>query len=150
MQGGQFSILTMIMQGWYATYPLLLISIVCVTIIIERIWTLWGVSARASSKAETLIGPLRQGKFNEALKQVENPRNPGERVFRDLIAEAGSSERERLQDVDEERRYAEQLQLRGLIWVLADRRCHAGPENQWPLTRLWAAAGCSGKSTSRR
>src|ERR1700686_3753980 len=103
MQGGQFRILTMIMQGGYATYPLLLISIVCVTIIIERIWTLWGVSARASSKAETLIGPLRQGKFNEALKQVENPRNP----------------RERLQDVDEERRYAEQLQLRGLIWVLA-------------------------------
>jgi biopolymer transport protein ExbB len=119
MQGGQFSILTMIMQGWYATYPLLLISVVCVTIIIERIWTLWGVSARASSKAETLMGPLRQGKFNEALKQVENPRNPGERVFRELIAEAGSSERERLQDVDEERRYAEQLQLRGLIWVLA-------------------------------
>src|SRR5260221_11982012 len=119
MQGGQFSIITMIMQGWYATYPLLLISVVCVTIIIERIWTLWGVSQRASSKAETLIAPLRLGKFNEALKQVENPRNPGERGFRDLIAEAGSSERERLQDVDEERRYAEQLQLRGLIWVLA-------------------------------
>jgi biopolymer transport protein ExbB len=115
----QFSIVTMIMQGWYATYPLLLISVVCVTIIIERIWVLWGVGERATSKAETLIDPLRQGKFDEALKQVERPRNPGERVFRDLITEAASSERARLQDIDEERRFAELLQLRGLIWVLA-------------------------------
>src|SRR5260370_1238027 len=38
----QFTIIDMIMQGWYATYPLLIISIVCVTIIIERIWALWG------------------------------------------------------------------------------------------------------------
>jgi biopolymer transport protein ExbB len=115
----QFSIITMITQGWYATYPLLLISVICVTIIIERIWALWGVGERATSKAETLIDPLRQGKFDEALKQVERPRNPGERVFRDLITEAASSERARLQDIDEERRFAELLQLRGLIWVLA-------------------------------
>ena len=115
----QFSVVTMIMQGWYATYPLLLISVVCVTIIIERIWTLWGVGARATRKTEALITPLREGKFDDALKQVANPRNPGERVFRDLIVEASSSERERLQDVDEECRFAELLQLRGLIWVLA-------------------------------
>jgi biopolymer transport protein ExbB len=115
----QFSIITMIMQGWYATYPLLLISVVCVTIIFERIWALWGVGERATRKADTLIDPLRQGKFDEALKQVEPPRNPGERVFRDLITEAASSERVRLQDIDEECRFAELLQLRGLIWVLA-------------------------------
>jgi len=115
----QFSIIAMIMQGWYATYPLLLISVVCVTIIIERVWALWGIGEHAVRKAESLVDPLRQGKFNEALKQVESPRTPGERVFRDLIAEAASSERSRLEDVDEERRFAELLQLRGLIWVLA-------------------------------
>ncbi len=115
----QFSIITMIMQGWYATYPLLLISVVCVTIIIERIWALWGIGERASSMAEALVGPLQQGKFNEALKRVESPRNSGDRVFRDLITEAASAQRGRLEDVDEERRFAELLQLRGMIWVLA-------------------------------
>jgi biopolymer transport protein ExbB len=115
----QFGIITMIMQGWYATYPLLLISVVCVTIIIERIWALWGIGERATSKAEALIDPLRQGRFDDALKQVESPRDPGERVFRDLLTEAASSERTRLQDIDEERRFAELIQLRGLIWVLA-------------------------------
>jgi biopolymer transport protein ExbB len=115
----QFSILTMIMQGWYATYPLLLISVVCVAIIIERIRALWGVSERATRKTEALIDPLRQGKFNEALTQVENPRDPGERVFRELLTEAASSARTRLQDIDEERRFAELVQLRGPIWILA-------------------------------
>src|ERR1700741_1860939 len=112
----QFSIIAMIMQGWYATYPLLLISVACVTIIIERIWALWGLGARASRTTDGLIAPLRQGRFKEALEQVKSPRSPGERVFLELIAEAASGDRARLEDVDEERRFAEVLQLRGLIW----------------------------------
>ncbi len=115
----QFSIIAMIMQGWYATYPLLLISVVCVTIIIERVWSLWGQGARAARVADGLVEPLRQGKFNEALERVKSPRSAGERVFQELVAEAASADRARLEEVDEERRFAELLQLRGLIWVLA-------------------------------
>jgi biopolymer transport protein ExbB len=115
----QFSILAMIEQGWYATYPLLLISVVCVTIILERIWALWGVSRRATRSAEALIPPLRQGKFTDALTQLDDGNGVGDRVFRELIAEAHSADRMRLGEVDEERRFAEVLQLRGLIWILA-------------------------------
>jgi biopolymer transport protein ExbB len=115
----QFSIIAMIMQGWYATYPLLLISVVCVTVIIERVWSLWGLSARASNVADGLVGLLNQGKFDEALARVKSPSSAGERVFHDLLAEAPSADRARLEEVDEERRFAELLQLRGLIWVLA-------------------------------
>ena len=115
----QFSIITMIMQGWYATYPLLLISVVCVTIIIERLWSLWGLGSRASRIAEAIIPTLRQGKFNEALAQTQYARSPGERVFHELVAEAQSADRSRLEEVDEERRFAETLDLRGPIWVLA-------------------------------
>ena len=32
-----FSILSMIQQGYYATYPLLFISVVCLAIIFERV-----------------------------------------------------------------------------------------------------------------
>ena len=38
--GSQFSILAMIQQGYYATYPLLFISVVCLAIIFERVWAL--------------------------------------------------------------------------------------------------------------
>jgi biopolymer transport protein ExbB len=115
----QFSIIAMIMQGWYATYPLLLISVVCVTIILERIWALWGIGSRVSLVADKLIGPLRQGKFDEAIAEIQTRLGPGERIFRELIAEAESADRARLEEIDEEQRFAELLQLRGPIWVLA-------------------------------
>jgi biopolymer transport protein ExbB len=115
----QFSLLAMFMKGWYATYPLLAISVICVTIIFERIWALWGVGRRATRSAERMIGPLRQGKFADALAYVSSRRGPSERVFQELVSEAESAPRQRLEEIDEERRFAELLQLRGLIWVLA-------------------------------
>ena len=115
----QFTVLAIIQQGWYATYPLLLISVVCVTIIFERVWVLWGVGRRARHQAESLITPLKQGKFADALARLDGGRSAGDRVFRELIEEAHSADRARLGEVDEERRFAEVLQLRGPIWVLA-------------------------------
>jgi biopolymer transport protein ExbB len=115
----QFSLLAMFMKGWYATYPLIAISVICVTIIFERIWALWGVGRRATRLAERMIGPLRQGKFADALAYVSSRRGPSERVFQELVSEAESAPRQRLEEIDEERRFAELLQLRGSIWVLA-------------------------------
>jgi biopolymer transport protein ExbB len=115
----QFNIFAMIQQGWYATYPLLLISVVCVTIILERVWALWGVMRRATHSAEQMIVPLKQGKFGDALNHLKGRHSAGERVFQELISEAQSADRPRLAELDEERRFAEVLQLRGLIWVLA-------------------------------
>jgi biopolymer transport protein ExbB/TolQ len=115
----QFSIIAMIEQGWYATYPLLIISVICVTIILERLWALSGVSRRATRTAESVIPPLKEGKFDDALARVNGGHSAGDRVFRELIAEARSADRARLGEVDEERRYAEVFQLRGPIWVLA-------------------------------
>jgi len=115
----QFSILSMIQQGWYATYPLLIISVVCVTIILERVWALWGVAASATQVAESAIAPLKQGKFDDALAQMNGGDHAGERVFHEIISEAQSADRARLGEVDEERRFAEMLRLRGSIWVLA-------------------------------
>jgi len=115
----QFNIFAMIQQGWYATYPLIVISIICVTIILERIWMLAGVSRRATHRAEQLIPSLRQGKFDDAMHQLNGRRAAGDRVFHEILAEARTAPRERLNELDEERRFAEVLQLRGSIWVLA-------------------------------
>jgi biopolymer transport protein ExbB len=115
----QTNIFTMIQQGWYATYPLLAISVICVTIILERIWTLAGVVSRTRQSAERMIEPLRQGKIRDALEQLKGRRGAGERIFHELVSEAQSADRPRLAEIDEERRFAELQQLRGLIWVLA-------------------------------
>ena len=117
--GSQFSILGMIQQGYYATYPLLFISVVCLAIIFERVWALMGIQGRAAKLADTLVPSLRQGKFNEALQATQARSNPAERVYHVLIAAAQTLDRDHLVELDEERRFQETLELNRYIWVLA-------------------------------
>src|SRR6185312_2415343 len=115
----QFGIIQMIQQGYYATYPLILISIVCLAVIFERLWALRGIGSRATKTADALVGPLRQGKFNEALQRTETGHTAADRVFHSLISSAKDLDRARLEELDEERRFAELVELKRYIWVLA-------------------------------
>jgi biopolymer transport protein ExbB len=115
----QFGILAMIEQGYYATYPLLFISIVCLAIIFERVWALRGISSAAAKSADALIPQLRQGKFNEALQATQARTNASERVYHTLISAAQTQDRDHLVELDDERRYQEGLELKRYIWVLA-------------------------------
>src|SRR6516225_9436252 len=115
----QFGILAMIQQGYYATYPLLFISVVCLAIIFERLWALRGIGSRAARSADSLIPQLRGGKFNEALQATQARSNPSERVYHTLISASQTLDREHLADLDDERRYQESLELKRYIWVLA-------------------------------
>jgi biopolymer transport protein ExbB len=117
--GSQFSILGMIQQGYYATYPLLFISVVCLAIIFERVWALMGIQGRAAKLADTLVPSLRQGKFNEALQATQARSNPAERVYHVLIAAAQTLDRDHLVELDEERRFQETIELNRYVWVLA-------------------------------
>ena len=117
--GSQFSIMAMIQQGYYATYPLLFISVVCLAIIFERFWALWGISGRAAKLADSLVAPLRQGKFNEALQATQARSTPAERIYHVLIAAAQTLDRDHLVELDEERRFQETLELNRYVWVLA-------------------------------
>jgi biopolymer transport protein ExbB len=117
--GSQFSILAMIQQGYYATYPLLFISVVCLAIIFERIWALMGIQSKAAKLADSLVPTLRQGKFNEALQATQARTNPAERVYHVLVAAAQTLDRDHLVELDEERRFQETIELNRYVWVLA-------------------------------
>src|ERR1017187_881532 len=114
-----FGILSMIQQGYYATYPLLFISVVCLAIIFERVWALAGIQSKAAKLADSLVPLLRQGKFNEGLQATQARSNPAERVYHVLIAAAQTLDRDHLVELDEERRFQETLELNRYIWVLA-------------------------------
>ncbi len=117
--GSQFSILGMIQQGYYATYPLLFISVVCLAIIFERVWALMGISGRAAKLADTLVPALRQGKFNEALAATQARGNAAERIYHTLVTAAQTLDRDHLVELDEERRFQETIELNRYVWVLA-------------------------------
>ena len=78
-----------------------------------------GLDRSAAKVADGLIAPLRQGRFNEALQQVQAQRHAGERVYYALISGAQTMDREHLMDLEEERRFREMLELKRYTWVLA-------------------------------
>src|SRR5260370_36665009 len=102
----EFGIIQMIQQGYYATYPLILISVVCLAVIFERLWALRGIGTRATKTADALVGPLRQGKFNEALQRTETGHTPAARVFHPLISGANEPAPSRLVELTLDRALA--------------------------------------------
>ena len=113
------SVLDMIQQGWYITYPLIIMSVVVITIIFERIFALRGLIGGTIQLAGGLVGALQKGDFRIALDSAEEQHDkPAGRIFRDVIAQQEGESLEYLSEVIEDRRFEEVEALKGSIWVL--------------------------------
>jgi len=113
------SVLDMIRQGALVTYPLIAMSIVVITIICERIWSLRGLVASTLRVAGSLVGRLQKGDFKGALATAQQEKiAPAARIFRDVISQQDGESLEYLSEVAEDRRFEEVEALKGAIWVL--------------------------------
>jgi biopolymer transport protein ExbB/TolQ len=109
----------MIQQGWYVTYPLIVMSMVTITIIGERLWALRGLIPGTLRVAGSLVGQLQKGDFTAALTTAQkHQKTPAGRVFRDVIEQQEGESLEYLAEIMEDRRYEEVEALKGGIWVL--------------------------------
>ncbi|MBI4517398.1 MAG: MotA/TolQ/ExbB proton channel family protein [Deltaproteobacteria bacterium] len=110
----------MIQQGWLATYPLIVFSLVTVTIIFERLWSLRNLISGSLSLANRLCPALEQGNFPDALAlSHEQGDLPAGRIFSDVLARHQKDSLEYLADLTEEKRFEELEALKGPLWVLA-------------------------------
>ena len=113
------SVLDMIHQGALVTYPLIVMSVVTITIICERLWALRGLISGTLQTAGDLVGKLQKGDFKAALATAQQQKNaPAARVFRDVIAQQEGESLEYLSEVVEDRRFEEIEALKGGIWIL--------------------------------
>jgi biopolymer transport protein ExbB len=109
----------MIQQGAIVTYPLIVMSMITITIICERLWALRGLVANSLRIASAVVGPLQKGNFKAALSTAqEHQKAPAGRVFRDVISQQEGESLEYLAEVAEDRRFEEVEALKGGIWVL--------------------------------
>lgn len=113
------SVLDMIQQGWYVTYPLIVMSVITITIIGERMWALRGLISGTLRIAGSLVGQLQKGDFKGALTTAQQyHKAPAGRIFRDVIAQQEGESLEYLSEIVEDRRFEEVEALKGGIWVL--------------------------------
>ena len=113
------SILSMIQTGALATYPLLAFSVVTVSIVFERLWSLRNLVSGTLRLAGGLCPILERGQMSEALQTARNQvATPAGRIFTDVLARHASDSLEYLSDLTEEKRFEEIEALKGPLWVL--------------------------------
>jgi biopolymer transport protein ExbB len=109
----------MIQQGALATYPLILFSVITVSIVFERLWTLRNVVSNSLSLAGGLVPRLEKGEMKEALDTARGQvSTPAGRIFSDILARHSSDSMEYLSDLTEDKRFEEIEALKGPLWVL--------------------------------
>jgi biopolymer transport protein ExbB len=113
------SVLDMIRTGWVATYPLILFSMVTLSIILERAWSLRSLISNSLSLAATLCPPLERGDFAAALQTSQaQAATPAGRIFTDVLSRHQSDSMEYLSNLTEDKRFEELEALKGPLWVL--------------------------------
>jgi biopolymer transport protein ExbB len=111
--------LSMIQQGWLATYPLIFMSIVSLTVIAERLFSLSGLGGRTAKLTRSVHTDLTKGDLGAALASAEAARkNPAGRVFSEVVRQGGALTPDELADVGAERRFEEMEQLKRPLWIL--------------------------------
>jgi biopolymer transport protein ExbB len=114
------NLLDLIQQGWYATYPLILFSVVMTSIVIERLWSMRGLSGAIQNFTEDVCQYLRKGDLSSASKLIEasQTRAPAARIYLGLLPLIRKGDIEEILEYGERRRLDEGRLLKRGVWIL--------------------------------
>jgi biopolymer transport protein ExbB/TolQ len=86
MQPQGLDFIAIINQGKLATYPLIILSIVSVTVIFERLWALRNMSSVTLKITESLLEPIKKGQRDLAMVICkQNSDCPVGRIFLNIL-----------------------------------------------------------------
>jgi len=113
------SLMRMIQQGWMATYPLILFSIVSLTVIAERLWAFRNVVGETAELTRALHEDVTSGNIAAAADRADTEREkPAGRIFGAVLRQGSDTPAEVLDQVSVERRFEEIEGLKRPLWIL--------------------------------
>jgi biopolymer transport protein ExbB len=80
------TIVQMLQQGWYASYPLLLCSILVLAVAIERFWRYRGLEKRSRELTRNVIDALAKRDHSTAMALTKTSKTPLAHVFQEGLA----------------------------------------------------------------
>jgi biopolymer transport protein ExbB len=114
------NLVDLIQQGWYATYPLIFFSVIMISVVIERLWSLRGLGTAIQNFTEEVCDHLKGGDLNAASELIESRRTtaPAARIYAGLLPLIRKGDIEEILEYGERRRLDEGRLLKRNIWVL--------------------------------
>ena len=119
MQPHGLDLLTIIHQGAIATYPLILLSIISVTVVLERLWSLRNISSATLRISESLLDPIKKGQRDLAIAICrQNSDSPAARIFLRIFDKGTSQPLEAVNAFATEAMFEETQILKKNLWIL--------------------------------
>jgi biopolymer transport protein ExbB len=119
MEQQGLNLIEIIHKGALATYPLILLSIVSVTVVFERLWSLRNIRSTTLRITESLVDPVQKGQRDLALAICKQNSNcPAGRIFHRVLERVESDRPETGSNVAVEAMFEETQHLRKHLWIL--------------------------------
>jgi biopolymer transport protein ExbB len=119
MQPHGLDLLTIIHQGAIATYPLILLSIISVTVVLERLWSLKNISSATMRITESLLDPIKKGQRDLAIAICrQNSDSPAGRIFLRIFDKDTNQPLETANAFATEAMFEETQTLKKHLWIL--------------------------------
>lgn len=119
MQPQGLDLIAIIHQGAIATYPLILLSIISVTVVFERLWSLRNLSSMTLRIADSLQEPLKKGQRDLAVAICkQNANSPAGRIFLNILNHENLSRPDAANGIASEALFEETQKLKKHLWVL--------------------------------
>ena len=114
------SIFDLIRQAWYTTYPLIAMSFIATSIIIERLWVLRTVRRAIESVTDTTCELLREGDWTGAGSMLSSHivTSPAARIYAALLPLLARQGVEEVVECGERRRLDETRLFKSGTWLL--------------------------------
>jgi len=114
------SIFDLIRQGWYTTYPLIAMSFIATSIIIERLWVLRTVRGAIETVTDSTCELLREGDRDGAASMLGSnvAKSPAARIYAALLPLLGKQGIDEVVECGERRRLDEARLFKSGTWLL--------------------------------
>jgi biopolymer transport protein ExbB len=119
MQPQGLDLIDIIHKGAIATYPLILLSIISLTVVFERLWSLRNLSAITLRVTESILEPVKKGQRDLAIAICKQNSNwPVARIFLNILERESSSRMEAANSIVTEALFEETQKLKKNLWIL--------------------------------
>jgi len=119
MEPHGLDLIQIIHQGAIATYPLIIMSVISLTIIFERLWSLKNIGSLTLRITESLLEPLKKGQRDLAIAiSRQNSHCPAGRIFLSVLEKDPGARSDLGNTVASEAMFEETQKLRKHLWIL--------------------------------
>jgi biopolymer transport protein ExbB len=108
-----------IQQGAIATYPLILMSIISLTVVFERLWTLRNIGSATLRITDSILEPTKKGQRDLAIAICKQNSNcPAGRIFLNVLERDASGRADAATSAATEAMFEETQKLKKHLWIL--------------------------------